>query len=129
MHFTALWRSLKYRGGARDLGGRGQAARNLCLATRPLIEDLKELSFPTDWTIAVACTQAVWKSLQQKGDAFGTNTAYTNLRGRITILHGAIYVYPLPLRGTTRRSPKNVLRHEFGHIVCHCGDEQSGPCR
>jgi len=92
-------------------------------ATGPLIEDLKDVSFPKDWRIAIACTAIAWKELQRKGDAFATNTAYTNLKGRITILNGAIYQQPLPLRGTTRRTPKNVLRHELGHIVCQCGDE------
>jgi len=92
-------------------------------ATKPLIQDLNGLGFPKDWTFAVACTPTAWEELQRKGNAFGTSTAFTNVRGRITILNGTIYLESLPLRGTTHRTPRMVLKHEYGHLVCQCGDE------
>ena len=92
-------------------------------ATKPLIQDLNGIGFPKDWTFAVACSQTAWRALQRKWDTFGTGTAFTNLEGRITILNGTIYLQSLPLRGTIHRTPRIVLEHEYGHIICRCADE------
>jgi hypothetical protein len=92
-------------------------------ATAPLIKDLRGIGFPRDWTIVVACNPIEWQKLQRKGDAFGTNTAYTNLDGRITVVNAEIYRESLLLHGTTHSTPKLVLEHEHGHVVCQCNDE------
>jgi len=92
-------------------------------ATVKLIKDLHAIGFPQDWTIVVACNPISWEELQRKGDAFSTHTAYTNLVGRITVVNAEIYRVPLPLRGSTHSTPKLVLQHEHGHVVCHCRDE------
>jgi hypothetical protein len=92
-------------------------------ATRPLLADLQTTKFPRNWTIIVACNQLVWEQLQWRGEAEATHTAFTNLQGRITILNGEIYRKPLPLAGTAHRTPRLVLQHERGHIVCGCEDE------
>jgi hypothetical protein len=102
----------------------GVSTADMCtFATKPLIQDLKDISFPKDWTIAVACTPAIWERLQRKRDDFNTVTAFTNLKGRLTVLNGIIYLQPLPLRGTNHWTPKIVLKHEHGHILCNCDDE------
>ena len=100
-----------------------ERAANCGFATRPLIADLNELRYPKEWTVLVACNVLVWEQLQRNADAFETETAFTNLRGRITVLNGEIYREILPLRGTSHRTPRLVLRHELGHIICGCGDE------
>ena len=92
-------------------------------AVRPLLADLRVVAFPHDWTIVLACTPAVWSYFQARADARGTNTAFTNLRGRVTVVNAAIYSEPLPLQGTTHRTPRIVLEHERGHILCRCVDE------
>lgn len=91
-------------------------------ATKALIQDLKGIDFPKDWTFAVACTPTAWGELERNGDAFGTATAFTNLKGRTTILNGTMYLQSLPLLGTTHRTPRSVLEHEYGHILCNCND-------
>lgn len=102
----------------------GVPAADMCaFATNPLIEDLKGIGFPKDWTIAVACTPAIWERLQRKRDDFNTVTAFTNLKGRLTVLNGTIYLEPVPLQGTRHWTPRIVLRHELGHILCNCDDE------
>jgi hypothetical protein len=93
-------------------------------ATRPLIADLRELRYPKDWNIWLACSSLVWERLQRNGDAFETNTAFTNLQGHITVLNGEIYREMMPLRGTSHRTPRLVLKHELGHIICGCDDEE-----
>jgi hypothetical protein len=92
-------------------------------ALAPLLSDLNVIGFPGDWTIVVACTPGVWNYIQAKADARATRTAFTNLNGHITVVNAAIYLEPLPLRGTTHRTPRLVLLHERGHIVCGCADE------
>lgn len=92
-------------------------------AVRPLIADLQAVLFPKDWTIVVACTPGVWSYLQTRADARATHTAFTNLRGRVTVINAAIYLEAWPLHGTSHRTPRLVLEHERGHILCHCGDE------
>jgi hypothetical protein len=92
-------------------------------ATRPLIADLQELRYPKEWNILVACNSPVWERLQRKADAFETKTAFTNLQGHITVLNGEIYRQMLPLRGTDHRTPRLVLKHELGHIICGCDGE------
>jgi hypothetical protein len=57
-------------------------------ATKPLIHDLQAVRYPHDWNIVVACNEAVWQKLQRKADAQRTDTAFTNIRHRITVLNG-----------------------------------------
>lgn len=92
-------------------------------AVRPLAADLHTVVFPNDWTIVLACTPGAWSYLQAKADARGTNTAFTNLRGRVTVVNAAIYSKIPPLQSTVHRTPRTVLQHERGHILCHCEDE------
>ena len=93
-------------------------------ALRPLLADLQSLHYPHDWRIIVACNRPTWARLQGKFDAGLTRTAFTNVRGRITVLNGEIYCETLPLTGTIHRNPKLVLKHELGHILCRCESEQ-----
>jgi hypothetical protein len=101
----------------------GATPDSCIFATKPLIQDLKGIAFPEDWTIAVACTPIIWERLQRKRGDFNTVTAFTNLEGRLTVLNGAIYLEQIPLRGTNHWTPKTALQHEFGHILCKCSDE------
>ena len=93
-------------------------------AVRPLIADLHAVRFPNDWIIILACTPSAWNYLQTKADARDTHTAFTNLRAHITVVNAAIYLEALPLRYTAHRTPRSVLEHERGHILCRCSDEQ-----
>ena len=91
-------------------------------ALRPLVADLTGIAFPHDWTIVVACTPATWEYLQAKADAPGTNTAFTNQLGHVTVVRGMIYL-ELPRLGIAHPTPRVVLEHELGHILCSCNDE------
>jgi hypothetical protein len=98
-------------------------------ATQPLVHDLVGLGYPRDWTIVVACTKIVWQELQHRADAQQTETAFTSLDHRMTVLNGEIYRESLPLRWTTHRTPRLVLKHEAGHILCRCPDEDAADRR
>ncbi len=92
-------------------------------ATRPLQADLRQVSFPGNWTLLVACNFIAWQNLRRRADALQTNTAFTNLPGHLTVLNGAIYREMPPLKGSHFLTPASVLKHELGHIICACGDE------
>jgi hypothetical protein len=92
-------------------------------ATKPLIADLHVVRYPHDWTIVVACNDIVWQRLQRKADVQRTNTAFTYIQHGITVLNGLMYL-EIPLRGTDHRTPRLVLKHELGHIICGCDDEE-----
>lgn len=90
-------------------------------ATKPLIADLHVVRYPHDWTIIVACNDIVWQRLQRKADAQLTNTAFTYIHEGITVLNGLMYLQ-MPY-GTAHPTPRQVLKHELGHIICGCGNE------
>lgn len=94
------------------------------LVTRPLLADLPAVGFPEDWTIIVACNQEVWRLLQRRANATLTNTAFTQVENRITVINGMMYMETLPLKGSTHATPLAVLKHEHGHILCNCNDER-----
>jgi hypothetical protein len=92
-------------------------------ALRPLKSNLAAVPFPSNWTIALVCNRVVWGELQRKADALATNTGFTNLKGRITVINAEIYTQLPPLQGTVHATPRLVLQHERGHILCGCEDE------
>jgi hypothetical protein len=98
-------------------------------ATRPLLRDLRGLDYPRDWTIVVACNQVVWDELRQKADALQTETAFTNLEHRLTVVNGEIFRETLPLSRSAHGTPLLVLKHEAGHIRCKCADENAADQR
>jgi hypothetical protein len=91
-----------------------------CAALPLAVQTINSLptAYPKDWSIVVACSDSDWKYLQRKGDAFDTNHAFTNLKGKMTVVRGDVLLNP-PMG----RPAKLILLHELGHITCQCGDE------
>ncbi len=94
------------------------ATDKTCPVIRSAVQEVANVPFPDGWTVVVACNYVIWEMLQQKGDALGTNTAFTNVTGQITVVNGRMF-----LKNTVGRPPHRVLLHEIGHIRCNCGDE------
>jgi hypothetical protein len=95
-----------------------------CPALRPLIADLEDVQFPDGWTVYVACTARAWddagRQLQTRGR---TNAAMTSQAGHFTVINGAVYSPSFDWAGTRQRTGMEVLRHERGHILCRCNNE------
>jgi hypothetical protein len=85
-------------------------------AARSTLASLRS-SYPADWTIDIACTDMEWQRIQQMADQHKTNTAFSILEKRHTIINGAIF------RGW-RSSYRRTLSHELGHILCNCASER-----
>jgi hypothetical protein len=78
------------------------------------------IAYPKDWTVVVACSDSDWQYLQCKADAMGTKHAFTNVKGRTTVIRGEMLLNPL-----IGRSVRLILLHELGHIACQCGNEDT----
>ena len=94
------------------------ATDRACPALNRAVAEIGKVPFPEGWTIVVACTKMQWVTLQRKADAQDTETAFTNVKGRITVVRGRIF-----LLDKVDRPVHRVLLHEIGHIRCNCGDE------
>lgn len=75
--------------------------------------------YPEDWTIVVTCSDGDWEFLQRKADALQTDRAFTNLKAKITVVRGEMFLNPFPFR-----PPRLILLHELGHITCQCANEE-----
>lgn len=78
------------------------------------------IAYPKDCTVVVACSDSDWQYLQRKADAMGTKHAFTNVKGRTTVIRGEMFLNPL-----IGRSVRLTLLHEWGHIACQCGNEDT----
>ena len=94
------------------------ATDKACPVIKPAEVEIARVPFPPGWTVVVACNDVRWFLLQRKGDAQDTQHAFTNLKGQITVVRGAIFLPVIAVRPAHR-----VLLHEIGHIQCLCGDE------
>ena len=95
-----------------------------CPALTRLVADLKAVPFPDGWTIYVVCTMGAWDDAGQQLDTRGrTNAAITSQAHHFTVINGALYSPFFDWTGTRQRNGQDVLRHERGHILCKCNDE------
>jgi hypothetical protein len=83
---------------------------------------IRSMPFPDDWTIVVTCNDHDWQNWLAKSKYPRTNTAFTGLKQRITVLNGFIFA-PSYRRTSPRYVPKFTMAHEIGHIRCQCEDE------
>ena len=89
-----------------------------CPAAKEAAREIGRVPFPPGWSVVVACNDMQWELLQRRADAQGTFSAFTNVKGRITVIRGGVF-----LRETALRPAHRVLLHEIGHIQCNCDDE------
>ena len=75
------------------------------------------MPYPADWSFLLACTDAEWDAILRRADIRGTDTAFTILPKRTTVLRAKMFIQPL------ERGYKNTLWHELGHIQCNCMSE------
>jgi len=108
-----------------------------CPALRPLLEDLKAVQFPNNWTVYVACSDVVWQKIIQREDVEGlTSVGITDRVHKLTIINGAMYSPLFSFDRQVQRTPVRILKHELGHIICDSRKEDvadgfvdSGVCK
>ncbi len=81
-----------------------------------LQEELKNLKYPADWTVAVTCTPNYWEDALRSFGYPRTNSAFTLLHAKVTVLNGEIFKELQPVY-------RRVIAHELGHILCGCDEE------
>ena len=90
-----------------------------CAALAPLLEDLKTVQFPTNWTVYVACSNIAWQRVIQREDVEGlTSVGITDRVHKLTIINGAMYSPLFSFDRQVQRTPVRILKHELGHIIC-----------
>jgi len=108
-----------------------------CPALRPLLEDLKAVQFPNNWTVYVTCSDVTWQKVIQREDVEGlTSVGITDRLHKLTIINGTMYSPLFSFDRQAQRTPVRILKHELGHIVCDSRKEdvanhfvESGVCR
>lgn len=108
-----------------------------CSALAPLLEDLKTVQFPNNWTVYVACSDVTWQKIVQREDVQGmTGVGITDRTHKLTIINGAMYSPLFSFNRQAQRNPVRILKHELGHVVCDSRKEDvadsfvnSGVCK
>jgi hypothetical protein len=101
----------------RTIATLGGSPKQCAFAVQPLLQELRSMPYPADWKFVVVCTDAEWDMVLRMADIRGTDTAFTVLPKRTTVLRAAMFIHPL------ERGYKNTLLHELGHIQCNCMSE------
>ena len=101
----------------RTIATLGGSPKQCTFAVLPLLQELRSMPYPSDWNFVLICTDAQWDWALQLADIRGTDTAFTVLSKRTTVLRAAIFIRSF------ERGYKNTLWHELGHIECNCMSE------
>lgn len=94
-----------------------------CPALKPLVSDLKGMTLPDSWTIYLTCTTVAWDAVQMHFDNTATRVAFTSRAENFSVINGDMYKTGFIWGETWPRIPREVLKHELGHILCKCADE------
>jgi hypothetical protein len=87
-------------------------------AVKPTAELVSHLAYPPDWKVVVVCNENLWDSLMRQSKVqFISDYAFTFRPNRVTFIRGKVF------QVTMQYTPEQVLRHELGHILCRCDDE------
>jgi hypothetical protein len=114
---TSIQPELKTLSTVRTISTLGGSPKQCAFATQPLLEELRSMAYPADWSFLVVCTDAEWDTVLRMADIRATDTAFTVLPKRTTVLRAAIFIR------TFERGYKNTLLHELGHVQCNCMSE------
>lgn len=87
-------------------------------AVNPTAEIVRQLPYPDGWKIVVVCNENMWDTLMRKSNVeFVSAYAFTFQPNHVTFIRARVFLERM------RYTPKEVLRHELGHIVCKCDNE------
>ena len=88
-------------------------------AVNPATEIVRHLPYPADWKVVVVCNENVWDMLMRQDRVnLISNYAFTFQPNLVTFIRAKVFLEPM------NYTPEQVLKHELGHIVCQCDDEE-----
>ena len=91
---------------------------NCAFAVKPAAEIVSHLPYPADWKIVVVCNEILWDALmKQKHVEYLTDYGFTIQSNHVTFVRAKVFAEPM------HYTPAQVLKHELGHIMCKCDDE------
>jgi hypothetical protein len=87
-------------------------------AVTPTAEIVGGLPYPDNWRVVVVCNENVWDTLMRQSNVqFISDYAFTFQANHVTFIRARVF------REQMHYTPEQVLRHELGHIICSCDDE------
>ena len=63
------------------------------------------MPYPADWNFLLVCTDAEWETILRMADIRNTDTAFTVLPKRTTILRAKMFIHPLDAVARARSHP------------------------
>ncbi len=89
-------------------------------AVNPAARILGHLPYPSDWRVVVVCNENAWDQLMRQDRVnFVSNYAFTFQPNHVTFIRAKVFLEPM------HYTPEQILRHELGHVVCRCDDEEA----
>lgn len=89
-------------------------------AVNPAARILGHLPYPPDWRVVVVCNENAWDQLMRQDRVnFVSNYAFTFQPNHVTFIRAKVFLESM------NYTPEQILRHELGHIVCGCDDEEA----
>lgn len=112
--------SVAVQSGASTVIAAGTKTVEACgFAVNPAAQIIGQLPYPADWKVVVVCNENVWDTLlRQQGVNFASNYAFTYLPNHVTFIRARVFLERM------NYSPEQVLKHELGHILCDCDNEE-----
>ncbi|MGH9546060.1 MAG: hypothetical protein ACRD23_12700 [Terriglobales bacterium] len=111
--------SFPMHGRAATVIAAGTNAVKACgFAVNPTAEIVSRLPYPADWKVVVVCNENMWDTLMRQSKVeFISDYAFTFQSNHVTFIRARVFLEPM------RHTPERVLKHELGHIMCKCDDE------
>ena len=70
----------------RTIATLGGSPKQCAFVVDPIIQELRSMPYPADWSFLLVCTDAEWETILRMADIRNTDTAFTVLPKRTTIL-------------------------------------------
>jgi hypothetical protein len=134
---AAIIAAMVHSGSAANIVALGVNKPADCSALPLLLDDMKTVQFPANWTVYIACSDVTWRKVIQREDVEGlTSAGITDRAHKLTIINGAMYSSFFSFGRQVQKTPLRILKHELGHIVCDSRKEdiandfvESGVCK
>ena len=87
-------------------------------AVNPAAEIVSRMPYPADWKIVVVCNEIMWNMLMKRSKVnYISDYAFTYQPNRVTFIRAKVFAERM------KYTPEKALKHELGHIMCKCDNE------
>jgi hypothetical protein len=88
-------------------------------AVKPTAAIVGKLPYPADWKIVVVCNEILWDGLMKQSKVnYISDYAFTFQPNKVTFIRAKVFLERM------KYTPTEILKHELGHIICKCDNEE-----